>query len=143
MNQFKVPAWWNAAKAETYANLKKLTVIKADDGMYIESRYTLTKLNIPGSDKSFPGYVRLMLDWNGWDIPFFTKEQLTAVFAEFNEAGEGTLMKWDGDRAMHMDSASGEPNEWETIEPEEIEVDGQKITVYNMGCGLCWQEEEK
>lgn len=101
------------------------------------------KLSVVGIDggKNFAAYVLTTQHWNGWSIPFFTKEQAELVAAEQSE--HGVAIKYlgnDEDGGMDAYECNTEPNQEDTVEiyeGEDIVVDGQTIHTYPIG-GWSW-----
>lgn len=53
--------------------------------------------SLPSDDVTLKGYFNHLEDWNGWKIPYFTKEVAESFAADTNHAGQYTA-QWDGDK---------------------------------------------
>ena len=85
--------------------------------------------------------------WNGWAMPYFTKEQADKVTEWTNSRGSGEVMKYDAEKdaftvsgIIWSDDPDEEPEVWEAIEHE-----GQKL--YGIGAGSWtwnypWEDEK-
>lgn len=74
--------------------------------------------------------------WNGWAMPYFTKEQADAYLAA---TPDGMTGSFDEARNVYVFTCEGEePYE---VEAEVIDADGQHVTVYPIGAGYwVWDE---
>lgn len=95
-----------------------------------------------GNSEEHVGYHTGEL-WNGWGNPSFEKDVAEKVVNEFNQVHEefgepGDRFEWDGDALIHFQD--GEPYR---IQPDVIDFEGRKVTVYPIGNNqFCWWIEE-
>lgn len=89
-------------------------------------------------DDEFPCYLSDQR-WNGWAVPYFTKEQAQAVVADHPTIWSGGLV-WQDDVILYTFPVDGEITETEIIKPTTITVDGQDLQVYQLCDGWCWVE---
>ena len=100
--------------------------------------YQPARFALDASDQEFDGYD-CRQKWNGWAVPYFTKEQADIVCERTNEIGQyqmfydpqrdAYVMPWGGD---------GKPEDHEVFEATTIkDAKGEKIKVYSIG-GFAW-----
>jgi len=142
---FTVPKFWNKKGAIAYANENGLAHYTDSEGLHIEIKFEPAKFECEGDDNSYTGYRRLMNDWNGWEQPYFTREELELLMRRlFALCGEYTDTRFEGDKFILCRESY--PEEPEEVTPEIITVNGEDLTVYACGFGWCWslqQEQEQ
>ena len=88
-------------------------------------------------------YVVQGQDWNGWALPYFTKEQADRVLIAFNAQSNVSRIEYQMYRdeylAFDFDSPHENP---EVFIPEDIEVDGEIVHAYPIGAwGWTWDAD--
>lgn len=82
--------------------------------------------------------------WNGWAVPFFTKEVADQILDDLIENGVGSVWYTEADDTFYYHIYDGEIEEFEDVEWTEghnLEIDGQLVRVYSIG-GHSWIWDE-
>jgi hypothetical protein len=103
-----------------------------------QRRYRLTKVTIDGGT-ALPAYIVVGEDWNGWVMPYFTREQLPAYVAWQKAQAEGYRVNVD--EAADIVTTQYDDQDPEDWPGEDIVVEGEKVHAYPIGTG-CWIWDE-
>jgi hypothetical protein len=96
--------------------------------------YRLSKVFIDSPTTALEAYVAVGVDWNGWVLPYFTREQADA-WMRWQNTVPGCTATYNAQTDTYASQYLGEdPDDWP---PVGIEVDGQTLHVYPIGAG-CW-----
>lgn len=76
--------------------------------------------------------------WNGWACPHVTREAIEAWLVRALHDNEFPWLKVRDGRVFYE---SEEPDESYEIEAETVMWEGRPIEVYDVSCGLCWNED--
>jgi hypothetical protein len=100
----------------------------------LEGKFTKSICTINDSEK-YECYYDPFVNWNGWIVPYFTKEVAQQVIADINanKTNGTTTLTWRGEDIIMWEQDS----EAQVIEPAQLQYDGQTITVYCIG-GYEW-----
>lgn len=75
--------------------------------------------------------------WNGWAIPWVTKEVAESIAGQSNDLGaEGFRFRWVEDQLYVFDPQENEEFE---ITPQSIVTEEGPLDLYNLGLGWCWE----
>lgn len=97
--------------------------------MYRKARFVIE------TSKVFDGYHIKGRHWNGWERPLFTKEVCDEILKEFCVEN----IAWQEGKYVE----TTEDNEQYDIDPVQITIDNEKLTVYEIGNGWIWDEYEE
>ena len=108
----------------------------------IPSEYRLTKVGFDGPP-FFEAYIDPRERWNGWQLPWMTREQAEVFFA--NEAAlckaypdcRYVQGRFDGEELVTWIPGEGDEDR---MGPAIISVGGKEKKVYDVGLGLTWDE---
>ncbi len=96
---------------------------------------------LDASDQVFDGYD-CRQNWNGWAVPYFTKEQADIVCARTNEIGQYQMF-YDPERDAYVMPWGGadKPEDYEVFDATTIkDAEGHQIKVYSIGgFAWCWE----
>lgn len=93
------------------------------------------------SNEIYKGYHDPSEDWNGWAVPYFTKEVGAKIIADLlaydsKKHPYYTGTRWDEKNEVFIIVSDGEP---EIIRPEKMMLkSGEALMLYPFGMGWCW-----
>jgi hypothetical protein len=102
-------------------------------------RYRLTKVEIDG-EMALDAYIVANERWNGWVMPYFTREQLPALLGYLKANGHPDA-RLDEARDAVITASSYEEDPEDVWGSEQIVVDGETLTTYPVGAS-CWIWDE-
>lgn len=90
--------------------------------------------------KSYPCYLS-ELRWNGWEVPYVTKETGLQIARDFLDFNSNPVITWNQNKEcfVYKDSSQA-PDESYAIIPKVITHHGKNIVVFNFGEGWVWSK---
>jgi hypothetical protein len=120
---------------------KDITRRPCHDCQIAARRYRLTQVSIAESTPH-DAYIIDNERWNGWVIPFFTREQVGPYLACQNTVAEYTAVFDEAKDAVIVKCWQGEDEPEEAVGVD-ITVDGETLHVYPIGAfSWIWEEVE-
>jgi hypothetical protein len=75
--------------------------------------------------------------WNGWEVPYFTKEVAERIVSDLRDSGDEAIENASIDWECNMLIINDDEDMMQEFSSLTAEKDGQEVPVYSIG-GRCW-----